>query len=174
MNPALWSSTNPISLIWRDIQPWRLDQITWAVRVGDAASMRPAAAARRTVETSRSKAWVATRELGGTLGVAVFGSVFASAYGPKIIRAFGPLPIPAAPKIATHQSMAAALAVVGRAPKVDRSLLQSVAFSAFGSGLKVACVAGAGVAVLGALGSFRLLPGRTRRAEASQPVLVRA
>jgi EmrB/QacA subfamily drug resistance transporter len=112
-----------------------------------------------------------TRELGGTLGVAVFGSVFVSAYGPKIISAFGPLPIPAGPKLAAHQSMAAALAVVGRAPKVDRSLLQSVAFSAFGSGLKVACVAGAGVAVLGALGSFRLLPGRTRQAEASEPVL---
>jgi DHA2 family multidrug resistance protein-like MFS transporter len=114
-----------------------------------------------------------TRELGGTLGVAVFGSVFVSAYGPKITSAFGPLPIPAGAKIAAHESMAAALAVVSRAPKVDRSRLQSVAFSAFGSGLKVACVAGAGVAVLGALGSFRLLPGRSRPVAVAEPVLAR-
>ena len=37
-----------------------------------------------------------TRELGGTLGVAVFGSIFASAYAPRIIDAFRRLPIPAA------------------------------------------------------------------------------
>ena len=36
-----------------------------------------------------------TRELGGTLGVAVLGSVFASAYGPRIARAFAPYPVPA-------------------------------------------------------------------------------
>ena len=54
-----------------------------------------------------------TRELGGTLGVAVLGSVFASAYAPRIIRAFAPYPIPAAAKQEAHQSMAAAL---GRRP----------------------------------------------------------
>ena len=50
-----------------------------------------------------------TRELGGTLGVAVFGSIFASSFAPKIISAFRPLPIPAGPKAEAHQSMAAAL-----------------------------------------------------------------
>ena len=49
-----------------------------------------------------------TRELGGTLGVAVFGSIFASSYAPRIISAFRPLPIPAGPKAEAHQSMAAA------------------------------------------------------------------
>ncbi|MGH9018152.1 MAG: MFS transporter, partial [Acidimicrobiales bacterium] len=34
-----------------------------------------------------------TRELGGTLGVAVLGSVFASAYGPRILRALRPYPV---------------------------------------------------------------------------------
>ena len=58
-----------------------------------------------------------TRELGGTLGVAVFGSIFASSYAPKIISAFRPLPIPAGPKAEAHQSMAAALAVVAHAPR---------------------------------------------------------
>jgi EmrB/QacA subfamily drug resistance transporter len=101
-----------------------------------------------------------TRELGGTLGVAVLGSVFASAYGPRIAKAFGPYPVPAGAKAAAHQSMAAALAVVGHAPAAARPVLEAGAFSAFGAGLKVACMVGAGVAVLGALGAFRYLPGR--------------
>jgi hypothetical protein len=101
-----------------------------------------------------------TRELGGTLGVAVFGSIFASSYAPKIISAFRPLPIPAGPKAEAHQSMAAALAVVGHAPRAARPALESIAFNAFHSGLQAACLAGAGVAVLGALAAFRLLPGR--------------
>ena len=39
-----------------------------------------------------------TRELGGTLGVAVFGSIFASAYGPKIISAFRSVAHPRRPQ----------------------------------------------------------------------------
>ncbi len=101
-----------------------------------------------------------TRELGGTLGVAVFGSIFASSYGPRISSAFRPLPIPAGPKAEAHQSMAAALAVVAHAPHAARPALETIAFTAFHSGLRVACIAGAGVAVLGALVAFRLLPGR--------------
>jgi MFS family permease len=101
-----------------------------------------------------------TRELGGTLGVAVFGSIFASSYGPKIISAFRPLPIPAGPKAEAHQSVAAGLAVAQRAPSSMRPALESTVFTAFHSGLEMACIAGAGVAVLGALAAFKLLPGR--------------
>jgi hypothetical protein len=110
--------------------------------------------------------------LGGTLGVAVFGSIFASSYAPKIISAFRPLPIPAGPKAEAHQSMAAALAVVAHAPRAARPALDSVAFNAFHSGLQVACVAGAGVAVLGALVAAKLLPGRgaAEVRSASEPV----
>ena len=100
-----------------------------------------------------------TRELGGTLGVAVFGSIFASAYAPKIINALRPLPIPAGPKAESHQSVAAALTVVGHAPHAVRPALDAVIFTAFHSGLRVACIAGAGVALLGALAALRLLPG---------------
>ena len=101
-----------------------------------------------------------TRELGGTLGVAVFGSIFASSYAPKIISAFRPLPIPVGPKAEAHQSMAAALAVVAHAPRAARPALDSLAFDAIHSGLQVACIVGAGVAVLGAVAAYRLLPGR--------------
>jgi hypothetical protein len=108
-----------------------------------------------------------TRELGGTLGVAVFGSIFASSYAPKIISAFRPLPIPAVPKAESHQSVAAALTVVHRAPQAVRPALEETVFHAFHSGLLVACLAGAGVAVLGALAAFRLLPGKEATADAS-------
>jgi MFS transporter, DHA2 family, multidrug resistance protein len=101
-----------------------------------------------------------TRELGGTLGVAVFGSIFASSYAPRIISAFRPLPIPTGPKAEAHQSVAAALAVVAHAPRAAQPALRSITFTAFHSGLREACIAGAGVAVLGALAAFRLLPGR--------------
>ena len=108
-----------------------------------------------------------TRELGGTLGVAVFGSIFASSYAPKIINAFRPLPIPAGPKAESHQSVAAALTVVGHAPHAVRPALDTVVFTAFHSGLRVACIAGAGVALLGALAALRLLPGHKAEAGAA-------
>jgi EmrB/QacA subfamily drug resistance transporter len=107
-----------------------------------------------------------TRELGGTLGVAVIGSVFASAYSPRIAKAFDPFPIPVAAKQAVHQSMAAALEVVGRAPASVRPVLHAAAFNAFEAGLKVACVVAAVVAVAGAVAAFAFLPGRERAAEA--------
>jgi hypothetical protein len=106
-----------------------------------------------------------TRELGGTLGVAVFGSIFASSYAPKIISAFRSLPIPAGPKTESHQSVAAALTVIHRAPQGVRPALETIVFHAFHSGLMVACIAGAGVAVAGAAASFKLLPGRQGEGE---------
>lgn len=111
-----------------------------------------------------------TRELGGTLGVAVFGSIFASSYAPKIISAFRSLPIPAGPKTESHQSVAAALAVIHRAPQSVRPGLETIVFHAFHSGLMVACIAGAGVAVAGAAAAFKLLPGREGKAAGAVPV----
>jgi EmrB/QacA subfamily drug resistance transporter len=108
-----------------------------------------------------------TRELGGTLGVAVFGSIFASAYAPKIISAFRPLPIPGGPKTESHQSVAAAITVIHHAPHAVRPALEAIVFHAFHSGLEIACLAGAGVALLGAAVAFRLLPGRARATAAS-------
>jgi hypothetical protein len=47
-----------------------------------------------------------------------------------------------------------------------RPALEQIVFHAFHSGLLVACLAGAGVAVLGALAAFRLLPGKEAAADA--------
>jgi len=102
-----------------------------------------------------------TRELGGTLGVAVLGSVFASAYGPKILHALAGYPVPAPARNAARQSMAAALAVVGHAPGAVQPTIRTAVFAAFDSGLEAACMVGAGVAVVGALIAFVFLPGRS-------------
>ena len=100
--------------------------------------------------------------------MAVFGSVFASAYAPKIIRAFGPYPIPAGAKQEAHQSVAAALAVVDHAPTTAQPLLRSSTFSAFGAGFKAACLVGAGAAAAGAV--YRSFPaGRNSVSELVEP-----
>ena len=102
-----------------------------------------------------------TRELGGTLGVAVLGSVFASAYGPRTLHALAGYPVPAAAREAARQSVAAALVVVDRAPSGVQPTIRTVVFSAFSSGLEAACLVGAGVAIVGAIVAFALLPGRS-------------
>ena len=103
-----------------------------------------------------------TRELGGTLGVAVLGSVFASAYGPRILHALAGYPVPVAargagPAVGGER----ALAVVGHAPAAVQPTIRVAVFTAFDSGLEAACMVGAGVAVVGALVAFAFLPGRS-------------
>jgi predicted MFS family arabinose efflux permease len=102
-----------------------------------------------------------TRELGGTLGVAVLGSIFASSYGPRTLHALSPYPVPAPAREAARQSMAAALQVAGHAPAAVQPALRAALFGAFDSGLQAACLVGAGVAVVGAIGAALFLPGRT-------------
>jgi hypothetical protein len=63
--------------------------------------------------------------------------------------------------------VAAAVAVIHRAPHTVRPALESIVFHAFHSGLEIACLAGAGVALLGAAAAFRLLPGRAHEAVAA-------
>ena len=101
-----------------------------------------------------------TRELGGTLGVAVFGSIFASAYAPRISSSFSALRVPAAATHAASQSMAAALEVVSRAPSSIQPSLDVAANGAFQSGFRLACVVCSTVTLLGALAAARFLPGR--------------
>ena len=102
-----------------------------------------------------------TRELGGTLGVAIFGSVFASAYTPKLLAAYGSAPIPAASKDAAGHSVAAALQVAQRAPADLQATFTHAATTAFSSGLNLACLVGASVTILGAVLATWFLPGRT-------------
>ena len=119
----------------------------------------------------REKAGVASavndtsREVGGTLGVAVVGSVFASLYGPAILDKLKGLPIPKEGLDAAKSSMAAALMVAERAPEQGRGLVVNAARNAFMHGWTSACLVAAGVAIVGSVMSLAFLPNRAVNAE---------
>jgi EmrB/QacA subfamily drug resistance transporter len=103
----------------------------------------------------------ATREVGGTLGVAVLGSIFTSLYAHHLTTtSFRVLPTHVV--AAAQDSVAAALATVSRTrgPVARGHLLDGV-HTSFVNGFHVACLVAAGVCLLGAAGAL-LLPGRAR------------
>ena len=111
-----------------------------------------------------------TRELGGTLGVAVIGSVFNSVY---VGALRGAELFPQLPEVAqrpTEDSVGAAQIVAERLPPaLVPSYLREVS-DAFLSGLGLACLVTAGVAAAGALVAARYLPARAAvEAAAAEP-----
>jgi len=120
---------------------------------------------------TRDKAGVASavndtaREVGGTLGVAVVGSVFASLYGPRIVDNLAGLPIPAEALDAAEGSMAAALIVAERAPAAGAQAIVAAARDAFMSGWMTACLVAVGVALVGSVLTLVFLPNRAAPAE---------
>lgn len=100
-----------------------------------------------------------TREVGGTLGVAVVGSVFASVYAPKIGDFLSKFPqIPADALAAAKASMAAAIAVAAQAPSEVQELFKNSASDAFMQGMRLGCFVCAGVALVGSIAAFVFLP----------------
>ncbi|MEV6056817.1 DHA2 family efflux MFS transporter permease subunit [Streptomyces sp. NPDC052107] len=102
-----------------------------------------------------------TRLLGGTLGVAVIGSVYASLYGTRLDATL-PAALPHALTDLAHQSVGAAFGVAGQLAAQGRPALAEVvrqaATGAFDHGLSVGCVVAGVVAVAGALLAAVFLP----------------
>ena len=101
-----------------------------------------------------------TRELGGTLGVAVVGSLFASAFGDTLGRLLDGAPIPPEAAATASESMGAALAVAAQAPPPFDAALTSAATEAFMDGFRAGSLAAAGVAAVGAVLAYAFLPAR--------------
>jgi EmrB/QacA subfamily drug resistance transporter len=105
----------------------------------------------------------ATRLLGGTLGVAVIGSVYASLYASRLT---GMLPsgLPAAVVRTAHTSVGAALRAAGTLADLGHPALaaavHSAASSAFFDGFHTADFVSAGVAAAGAVMALVLLPAQ--------------
>jgi EmrB/QacA subfamily drug resistance transporter len=103
----------------------------------------------------------ATRELGGTLGVAVIGSVFASLYAGRLALPAG---LPTEAVDAARESVGGAfiaaqrVADAGLGPAAEQ--LRAAASTAFFDGFAVGCLVAAGVAALGALLAAALLPAQ--------------
>jgi EmrB/QacA subfamily drug resistance transporter len=100
----------------------------------------------------------ATREAGGTLGVAIIGSVYASLYTSSLSHGAGGQ-LPAGSLHTAESSVGAGLAVAARVPAVAHGPVLDAVQGAFMSGLHAGCFVAAGVCALGALGALAL-PGR--------------
>jgi hypothetical protein len=101
-----------------------------------------------------------TRELGGTLGVAVVGSVFASVYGAALVDSLRSLGLPAALLDAAGESMAAALTTAQSLPGDVGARVVVAAQEAFIDGLATGSLVAAGVAAAGAIVALAFLPAR--------------
>jgi EmrB/QacA subfamily drug resistance transporter len=100
-----------------------------------------------------------TRELGGTLGVAVIGSVYASLYADALTR----LP-DTGPFAAARDSVGAALITADKLAATGHAnaaaALQHVASDGFFDGLQAGCLVAAGVCAVGALFAALALPAQ--------------
>ncbi len=114
----------------------------------------------------------ATREAGGTLGVAVLGSIFTSLYASHLGgTSFGHLPTPIVET--AKNSIAGALQVIGAAPATAQPQLLDSVQTSFLTGFHVACIVAASICVAGALVA-RLLPGRPTAVVTADAELVAA
>lgn len=96
----------------------------------------------------------ATRELGGTLGVAVVGSVFSSVFGTHLAAgAFGS--VPGGLLARAQDSVGVAQVVAGRDPRLVTAFQDS-----FLSGMSTACVVVGLLCLAGAVAAGLALPGR--------------
>ncbi len=101
-----------------------------------------------------------TRELGGTLGVAIVGSVFASVYSHRIDSAAALSPLPTSVRSAMEHSMAAAYRVVAQLPAGQAPTIRAAVDHAFLDGMRVGSLVCAGIALMAAILVAVLLPAR--------------
>ena len=116
----------------------------------------------------------ATRLLGGTLGVAVIGSVYASLYSTRLTGT-APAALPGALAGTAHQSIGAALAVADHLSAAGAGRLAAglhdAAFGAFMHGMSAGCLVAGGVAVAGAVAAALMLPAHPHTAVSSPEAL---
>ena len=106
----------------------------------------------------------ATREIGGALGVAVLGSLFAGTYAAHVARGLSDLPAAAAE--AAGESLAGAAATAQAVGGEAGAMILAVARQSFVDGMTVTAVIGVGFAIAGAVIAFAFLPDRVTTPDA--------
>ncbi len=105
----------------------------------------------------------ATRLLGGTLGVAVLGSIYVSLYGTRLTAKL-PGGLPGQLQAVAHQSVGAAFAVSRGLAAAGNphaaGIVHSAAVNASIHGITIACVVAGAVAAAGAIAAAVLLPAQ--------------
>jgi len=108
----------------------------------------------------------ATRLLGGTLGVAILGSIYTSLYGSRLTAKL-PHALPSPLSVIAHQSVGAALAVSNRLSAAGQTqaglAVHQAAFHAFIHGITVCAVVAGAVAAGGAVIAAVFLPAQPPR-----------
>ncbi len=110
-----------------------------------------------------------TRELGGTLGVAIVGSVFASIYSSRLGSNAAVSALPEPVRATMERSMAAAQQVIGQLPPTVVPDVRAAVNTAFLDGIQIGSLVSAGIAAAAAVIVAFLLPAR-----AQQPVPISA
>ncbi len=106
-----------------------------------------------------------TREIGGTLGVAVLGSIMASVYGGRILDALSRTPLPAGLRTAVGDSLAEALQIAGNVGGAAGRGIALAAQDAFVHAFQIGSVVTGAVALAGAVLALLFLPSRSREEE---------
>jgi hypothetical protein len=118
-----------------------------------------------------------TRLIGGTLGVAVIGSVYASAYGSRL-TATVPASVPGPVAGIAHQSVGAAYVAAGQLAALGHpatgQALQHAATNAFLHGLTIGAIMAGAVAAAGALLAALFLPAQPAAADGEHETEIRA
>jgi len=109
----------------------------------------------------------ATREVGGTLGVAVIGSVFASLYASQVEGLRDAVPAQIAE--AAELSVGAAFTGAAQLPAGPGAAVRAAAEQGFFDGLAAGCLVASGVALAGAVAAAVALPARPQPGPVSGP-----
>jgi len=107
-----------------------------------------------------------SRELGGTLGVAVTGSIFISLYSPEIVTTFTGIPglvdsLPEGVFEQAQDSVGVAYAVVQSSPAAIQQQVIDAVSTSFMSGFSTACLVVSIAAFVGSIFALRFLPARS-------------
>jgi EmrB/QacA subfamily drug resistance transporter len=108
-----------------------------------------------------------TRELGGTLGVAIVGSVFASIFTGRLADAPAVQALPAEVRAVMGDSMAAAQQVIAQMPPAAAPAVRNAVETAFLDGQWIGSMVAAGIALAAAVVVAVLLPARVHQTAAT-------
>ena len=115
-----------------------------------------------------------TREVGGTLGVAVLGSIMATLYGGKVADALRGSGLPSALQRTAGDSLAAALQIASKVGGPAGAGIARSAQDAFVHGFQVGSIVTGSVALVGAVIALVFLPARAVATDEELPVVIGA
>lgn len=109
----------------------------------------------------------ATRQVGGTLGVAVIGSIFSTLYIRHLTESSVLQALPAPARPIAEEGLAQGLAVAAQSPGPVAGAVRDTVSEAFLSGMSAGCLTAAAVCLLGAIFVLAVLPAHPVREELS-------